>query len=380
MPKFLTTSILLFSASLSAGQVKTLYNLKQIKKIKHSPNTEYILQLGAFAKKANALRFQLEFEKKQHIKTQLASRKSEQDSYRVVVGPFNSLFALQKACGLFKNKTLAKPKMVEKINTSNPLQYALLNVKKANTQIDITHDKNLIPKHPLVKLASASIIPQVQTENPEFPNLSIKAKQNQETLEKGIAEPLALYEQLTNLDENDKIELLNQIRAEIIHANYDTAELYLGLYADEFGEDNRYLTEKARLYSLNGKAGEALDILRPMLENDPTNDKLLDIQAYALVQPSNSQNIRLAEASENSLASNIPPIPLFPQSTVEVAKKDKKGLAQKMNLQPAKLSIMHINRIGKFIGSTPVETSVDENGKVKCRLQVLLKGVLNTIR
>lgn len=81
-------------------------------------------------------------------------------------------------------------------------------------------------------------------------------------------------------DPNNKAAYIGLIRALSQSGNHTEAEKYLNTYHSKFGEDDQYKTERARDLAFTGHLKEAQAELDPLLQKDPTNDILLDIQQY----------------------------------------------------------------------------------------------------
>jgi YaiO family outer membrane protein len=162
-----------------------------------------------------------------------------------------------------------------------PIICCILLIPLAQSRADTTANNS--PS----SIPSNGIVPAATT-NPEFPEMSTEDKTAKQALEKGGANAINIYQQAIAKNNQDKVASIGLIRAAIQQKKYDMAAKELALYRKKFGEDDRYLTEQAHYYSKTGKKQQALAILGPLLQKDPTNDALLDIKMDALA---NSQNI-----------------------------------------------------------------------------------------
>lgn len=88
-----------------------------------------------------------------------------------------------------------------------------------------------------------------------------------------------------NDEETKKNNFLDTIRSQLWAGHYQAAEQNLAIYKQEYGEDDRYLTEKARLLALTNRSKESLTIIDPLLKKDPSSLLLLDVKQYALQHP-----------------------------------------------------------------------------------------------
>lgn len=122
--------------------------------------------------------------------------------------------------------------------------------------------------------------------NPEFTQISTQDEEAGSELDSGnYKKSLTMLLQSYSSDPNNRVALKYIIRAYLFSENYPEAAKYLAIYKNKFGADNNYLIEEARYYALTRNRTKALELLRPLLANDPTSTVLLKIQKYALQTP-----------------------------------------------------------------------------------------------
>ena len=84
-------------------------------------------------------------------------------------------------------------------------------------------------------------------------------------------------------------DLLHTITESLLKGDYLQGKAYLSNYKKQYGEDDAYDTEYARLLALTGKSTEALERANALLKKDPGNATVLQIKAYALAHPEQLQ-------------------------------------------------------------------------------------------
>jgi len=88
----------------------------------------------------------------------------------------------------------------------------------------------------------------------------------------------------------ERLEKIKEIQTAAINANYGKADYLLNEYEKKYGADDASKAERVRLLALTNHADEALDAIKPLLDNDPTNKNLIDIQSYALAHSMRTPN------------------------------------------------------------------------------------------
>lgn len=99
---------------------------------------------------------------------------------------------------------------------------------------------------------------------------------------------------------DEKQNLIKQIQKYSLSGDYKNSETSLNEYKNKYGEDESYLTEKARYLALTNQSRSALQLVNEMLAKNPNDKTLLDIKIYALshkegstdtAQPSQGHNL-----------------------------------------------------------------------------------------
>jgi len=163
---------------------------------------------------------------------------------------------------------------------------ALTNQQKE--ALDLTN--NLLQKNPKdtniigikkYALSHANSITSM-TKNSEFKEISDADYQATMTMQSGnYLKAIQQFRDAINKDPNDKYAALGLASAQMNSATYPAALQQLTAYKNKFSEDDAYLRELARYYAFTNEPQKAILTLKPLLQKDPTNDDLLDIQAYA---------------------------------------------------------------------------------------------------
>lgn len=156
-----------------------------------------------------------------------------------------------------------------------------------------TDDKLLdLKRDTLVRKASKGKPENVPTSKPEIVTTPDVTKQNIDLVSADEAVSNKKYEKAEIIyrkyivnHPQEKTVYISLIKVTLWQEKYSRAQKLLTNYKNKFGEDDAYLTEKARYYALNNHPDKAMAILKPLLKNDPTNETLLDIKQYALTHP-----------------------------------------------------------------------------------------------
>jgi predicted Zn-dependent protease len=98
------------------------------------------------------------------------------------------------------------------------------------------------------------------------------------------SEAINLCKGLIDKDSKNKPALICYIRALTKSGQFATAHAQILSYTKRFHKDKHLLTEEARYYAMTDQYMTALALLKPLLQQDPTNDNLLDIEQYVLVR------------------------------------------------------------------------------------------------
>lgn len=164
---------------------------------------------------------------------------------------------------------------------------------------------------------------------------------------------------------DDKTALIGLARAEILQENYAEGEKQLALYKAKFGEDEAYLTEKARDLALTNHPQEALVIVTPLLQKDPTNDTLLDIKQFAETHAATS-GVAPTSTTPTSPASATPLIPVSPEISAAAQAANNKEYDKAIQIYQQELNKNPNDKVA-FIGLIRVQ-SLKENYSETLRL------------
>ncbi len=152
-------------------------------------------------------------------------------------------------------------KMVEPLLKNDPQNKTLLDIK----DYALSHSTN-----------AATI------NNPEFPQVNPDVSAASQASDAGdYKKAVVLYKQALGKNSTDKAGLIGLARTYLFMTNYKDGEKILAQYKKTYGEDDQYLTEKARDLAFTNHPQQSLNVLAPLLKKNPTNDDLLDIKKYA---------------------------------------------------------------------------------------------------
>ncbi len=98
---------------------------------------------------------------------------------------------------------------------------------------------------------------------------------------------------LATKTKDDKAILIQSIQTALLKGNYDLGAKKIKDHENTYGKDPAFLTEKARYFALTNQSKAALQILEPLLQQDPNNQELLQIKQYAIAHPSPAKTIAL---------------------------------------------------------------------------------------
>lgn len=93
---------------------------------------------------------------------------------------------------------------------------------------------------------------------------------------------LALYEDYLRHHPGDKNILISVVQLNLLQANFDEANQLLKGYVAKYGQDNSYLTEKARFLAMTRQTEPALSLLNQLLNTDPYNKNLIEMKQVVL--------------------------------------------------------------------------------------------------
>lgn len=166
----------------------------------------------------------------------------------------------------------------------------------------------IIKNYALTHSATATATATAISSNPEFPEISPEVQAAEAASDAGdYTKAMLLYKQALSKSPDDKSALIGLARTYLFLENYTTGESILGQYKQKYGEDDRYLTEKARDLAFRDHSQQSLDVLAPLLKKYPSNDALLDIKNYA-TKRLKSHPEGLKHAVEETTVKTIPPI------------------------------------------------------------------------
>lgn len=100
--------------------------------------------------------------------------------------------------------------------------------------------------------------------------------------QKKYQEALQAYQKYLKENPKDKVTFLEMVQVSVVSEQYEKGKNLLAQYLKTFGEDDGYLTEKARYFAFTNHPKEALAITRALLKKHPNDAALKQIQEYAL--------------------------------------------------------------------------------------------------
>ncbi len=147
-------------------------------------------------------------------------------------------------------------------------------LKKDPTNQTLLDIKNYAITHPATTTTISS--------NLEFTEISPEVQEANLASGNGdYQKAIDLYKQILTKNPNDKVALIGLARTYLLMDKDADGEHALAQYKQKYGEDDDYLTEKARDLAFRDNPQQALKVLAPLLAKDPSNDVLLDIKDYA---------------------------------------------------------------------------------------------------
>lgn len=123
--------LLLASQTLTAFATVNVYGLNQALNVKESDISQnYVLHIGAFSKKNNALNYKNHVAKMTHLDVhQQVSEKNNKPLYRLYMGPFKNASSLKKVAMMIKGENPTLAKMQSKKAISSPIVLKTQSIK-----------------------------------------------------------------------------------------------------------------------------------------------------------------------------------------------------------------------------------------------------------